>query len=250
MRRGKYWYEQKEFWHAGKPFLFSTDQWARAPAEVENVINLLNMKKGASVLDLCCGVGRHSIELARHGFHVTGVDKTLDYLKEARRRAKKEGLKIQFIKDDMRRFRRKTFFDVVLNLFTSFGYFEHQEDDRRVVRNVYASLKKNGTFLVEVMGKEVLARIFQKRDWFERNGCIILEDREPVENWTYIKSRWIVLRGTTKKEFMIKIRLYSAVELIALLKNVGFKTFEAYGSLAGTPYDHTAKRLVVVARKG
>lgn len=99
----------------------------------------------------------------------------------------------------MRHFRRKNFFDVVINLFTSFGYFEREEDDYRVIENVYASLKKNGVFLIELLGKEVLARIFQKRDWYERDGYMILENREPVQNWRSIKSRWIILRGARKK---------------------------------------------------
>ena len=144
---------------------------------------------------------------------------------------------------------RKNTFDAVLNFFTSFGYFKNQEDDYRVVQNVYNSLKKGGVFLIEIMGKEVLARIFQKRDWYEINGLIVLEERETDKNWEYIKSRWILIKGKNKKEFTITLRLYSAVELSALLRKTGFKKIEVYGDLTGAPYDHTAKRLVVKAYK-
>ncbi|GAI45550.1 unnamed protein product, partial [marine sediment metagenome] len=216
-------------------------RWEQAPEEVENIISLLGIKKGKKILDLCCGVGRHSIEFARRGYHVTGVDITTEYLNQARRKARKVKVKIEFIKDDMRRFYRENSFDAVVNLFTSFGYFENQEDDYRVVQNIYDSLKKGGVFLVEIMGKEVLARIFQKRDWYEINGLIVLEERETDKNWEYIKSRWILIKGKNKKEFTITLRLYSALELMNLFKNVGFRKVKAYGDLAGAPYDHTAK---------
>jgi SAM-dependent methyltransferase len=198
---------------------------------------------------LCCGVGRHSIELARRGFHVTGVDITARYLDEARRQAKRAKVNVDFIRSDMRRFRRNKSFDVVLNFFTSFGFFKNQNDDRRVIQNIYSSLKKGGVFLMELMGKEILARIYQKRDWIERDGLIILEEREPLENWSYIKARWILIKRGHKKEYTVKLRLYSAVELTTLLKAAGFRKLDVYGVFTGVPYDHTAKRLVVRARK-
>jgi ubiquinone/menaquinone biosynthesis C-methylase UbiE len=245
----KHWHEQNEFWHATSPILFRKARWEQTPEEVENIISLLGVKQGKKILDLCCGVGRHSIEFARRGFKITGVDATTEYLKQARRKARKARVKIEFIKDDMRRFYRENTFDAVVNLFTSFGYFENQKDDYRVVQNIYTSLKKGGVFLIEIMGKEVLARIFQKRDWYEINGLIVLEERETDKNWEYIKSRWILIKGKNKKEFTITLRLYSAVELSALLRKTGFKKIDVYGDLAGTPYDHIAKRLVVVAQK-
>ncbi len=249
MRKRKPWYEKKDFWHTTGLFLFGKARWKMASEEVEHVISLLQLKPKAKVLDLCCGVGRHSIGFARRGFKVTGVDLTAHYLKEARQRAKKAKLNIKFIKDDMRRFRKRNTYDVVINLFGSFGYFENQRDDFKVAKNVYNSLKKNGSFIIEIMGKEILARIFQKRDWYEIGGMMILEERKTSEDWSRIHSRWIILEGRKRKEFNISMQLYSAVELSALLKNIGFRKINVYGDLTGSPYDQNAKRLVVVAHK-
>jgi len=106
----KNWYEQNEFWHVTSPILFRKAWREQAPEEVENIISLLGCQgqKGRKILDLCCGVGRHSIEFARRGFHVTGVDISTEYLNQARRKARKARVKIEFIKDDMRRFCRCT----------------------------------------------------------------------------------------------------------------------------------------------
>jgi 2-polyprenyl-3-methyl-5-hydroxy-6-metoxy-1,4-benzoquinol methylase len=96
------WYEQEEFWEAMAPKIFSALHWDVAPLEIEKITALLEIKPGSRVLDLCCGPGRHSLELARLGFRVTGVDRTSRYLDEAREKAKEQGLYIDFLQEDMR----------------------------------------------------------------------------------------------------------------------------------------------------
>ncbi|NIT57732.1 MAG: methyltransferase domain-containing protein, partial [Aliifodinibius sp.] len=115
----------------------------------------LGIEASSPILDLGCGIGRHTLELAHRGFTVTGVDRTQTYLNKAREKARIGGLEVEFVQADMRSFRRTGAFEAVINLFSSFGYFENPEEDRRVVENVYDSLKPGGRFLVEMMGKEV-----------------------------------------------------------------------------------------------
>jgi ubiquinone/menaquinone biosynthesis C-methylase UbiE len=130
------WYEREEFWESMAPKIFSEGHWKNAAAEVDSFIRLLGISPGAKLLDLCCGPGRHALELARRGFHVTAVDRTATYLEQAKERAEQEGLPIEFVLADMRHFRRPGSFDAVLNLYTSFGYFEHPEEDKQVLENV------------------------------------------------------------------------------------------------------------------
>lgn len=215
-----------------------------------NIISLLKIDPGVSVLDLCCGPGRHSLELARNGFSIIGVDRTQTYLETARKQAEIEGLKVEFIQEDMRSFCKPNAFDVVINLFTSFGYFEDIKDDKQVITNVYRSLKNKGVFLIDIMGKEVLARVFCERNWHEVDNNIVLEERKICKNWSWIDNRWILIKDGKKEEYKISHRIYSAVELIALLNECGFNLIDVYGDLTGEPYDHTAKRLILVAHKG
>ena len=104
--------------------------------EIDKVIKLLDIEKGAKVLDLCCGIGRHSLELARQGYKVVGVDLTKRYLAKARKQAGSEGLNIEFVRDDMREFNRADSFDAAINMFTAFGYFESQAENNRVLENI------------------------------------------------------------------------------------------------------------------
>ncbi len=243
------WYENDEFWATMAPLMFNARRLEGTPAEVDEIIALLNIQPGAQILDLACGPGRHSLEFARRGFRVTGVDRTTLYLKQAREQAAREGLDVEFVQTDMREFVRPNAFDAAINMFSAFGYFDDPADDRRVARNVCQSLDAGGAFLIQTMGKEVLAHIFQDRRWSEEDGMIWLEEGKVLDNWARSETRWILFKGAERHEFRFTLRLYAATEMIALLKDCGFASTHIFGDLAGAPYDQNAKRLHAVAHK-
>ena len=244
------WHELDEWWEATSEVLFQPRAWEIAPMQVEQVLALAGMEPPIRVLDMPCGVGRHSLEFARLGCIVTGVDRTAAFLSRAQERADDLGLKIEVLQADMRDFQRADAFDLVVNLFTSFGYFEDPADDVKVLENFYTSLRPGGVLLMDLMGKEVLARIFQPRDWNQlQDGSLVLEERVIKQDWSWIENRWILIRDGEKREFPLSHRLYSAAELKALLADVGFENIHTYGGLNGSPYDHEARRLVLTARK-
>lgn len=245
------WFENEAFWQETASFLFSQRRFEATPGEVDLILERLESPPAAQILDLCCGPGRHSLELSRRGFQVTGVDRNDVYLEQARRAAAAENLDIEFVRDDMRHFARPASFDLVLNLYTSFGYFADSREDRHVAENVYRSLRPGGQFILEMFGKEILARTFRERDWMQReDGSYLLEERELSDDWGRVKNRWIIVRAGQAKEFHLDLRLYSAVEMKTLLTACGFEDVRCFGSLDGEPYDQNAKRLVAVARKG
>jgi hypothetical protein len=99
-------------------------------------------------------------------------------------------------------------------------------------------------------GKENLARDFKERDWSMLDDVLLLEERKVSRDWTWIEARWIVIRGSERREFIVEHRLYSGQELRTLLLEAGFSSVDLYGSFDGTAYDHAARRLVAVARAG
>ena len=153
----------------------------------------------------------------RKGFLVTGVDRTSIYLERATMQATVEGLNVEFVQHDMRTFCRKSTYDAVLNMYSSFGYFENPEDDRQVLSNVYVSLKKGGKLIMDMKGKEIVASDFQEHDWYEENGVLFLEERRITDDWNYIWNRWIKIDGNQRSEFVFSLRLYSGEELSSLL---------------------------------
>jgi len=243
------WHEDDDFWERTAPFMFSEQLWESAPTEVAQIMALLEVEPGTSILDMCCGPGRHSLEWARRGYHVTGVDRTSAYLEQAQQRAGEEGLTIQFVQEDMRRFCKPNAFDGATMMFTSFGYFEDPAENRQVLTNLYRSLKDRGTLIVDVMGKEVLSRIFRERDWSEHNDAFLLQEREVSRNWSWMENRWILLGDGERYEARVTHWIYSAAELSDMLKECGFGRVKVYGDFEGAPYDRQAKRLIAAAYK-
>lgn len=243
------WHNQDKFWELFEPILYNQQRQSSAKVEVEKVVNLLQIPQKARILDLCCGVGRHSLELARQGFDVVGVDRTTSFIEKAKQKAEKNNLNVAFIVGDMREYCQPNSFNIVMNLFGSFGYFEDPEDDRQVVKNMYASLYSGGKFLIETMGKEILARGFQERDWSEEGDTLVLAERKPHQNWGRMQTRWIVIKGNQQVEYTVSVRSYSAVELSSLLSDCGFANVQVYGDLEGIDYDQGAKRLVVIGTR-
>lgn len=244
------WHDNAEFWAGTGPYIFRDFIREKSAQEVALLTALLALTPGAKILDMPCGVGRHSLELARRGFAVTGVDRTREYLAECRSAAEREGLATEWVEGDMREFRRAGAFDVVINMYTSFGYFEDQDQDRRVAAGMFESLRSGGQVLFEMMGKEILSRTFRASDWHEEpDGTIVLEQRALSRDWSWIENRWVFTKDGKTREMTFSHRLYDAPALVTLLEEAGFVDLKAYGSLAGAAYDEDAERLVVVGRK-
>ena len=243
------WHSRDAFWKLFEPVLFNQQRQLQAKDDVEKIKKLLHIEEGDRILDLCCGIGRHSLELSRRGFDVSGVDRTAAYIDKARLEAQNSDLDVEFVVGDMREFYVPNNFDIIMNLFGSFGYFEDPEDDRKVVEHMYSSLRTGGKFLIETQGKEILARDFQEREWSQEGDLLILSERKITHNWSCIETRWIVIRGAQRSEYQVSVRSYSAVELASLLYGCGFPEVRVYGNLDGAEYDQAAQRLVVVGCK-
>lgn len=241
------WHDDDAFWISFAPFMFDEERWNVTAIEIDLLAELIALTPGTAVLDLGCGPGRHSLELARRGCRVTGVDRTHFYLQKARDRAETEHLDIEFIQADMRQFTRPESFDLAINLFTTFGYFEAAADNLQVLRNVYTSLRPGGILVMELSGKEVLARTFRERDWQEQGGTILLEERRIIDNWSQVENQWTIISGHERIHYTFRHWTYSAVELQGMLEEVGFGNVNIYDGLQGGPYDHNARRLTAVA---
>jgi SAM-dependent methyltransferase len=243
------WHDTDPFWLTMGRVMFHSRRWAGTSAEVDHLVQLLQLPAGAAILDLPCGPGRHSLELARRGFDVTGVDRTRAYLDQAQAASTAEGLSVRWAQGDMRTWRQPDRFHAALNLWSSFGYFEDPADDRRHLESVLASLAPGGTLVLDTMSLEILARDFSESSVLELDGSLLIERRRIIGPWTAIESTWTLLQGDTREERTMRVRLYSARHLAGLLHQVGFTDIEILGGLDGVPFDHKAKRLVLLARK-
>ncbi|MFO7975716.1 MAG: class I SAM-dependent methyltransferase [Candidatus Hydrogenedentota bacterium] len=243
------WHDDDQFWTLFQKWGFTEARWAAAEVEADQMLALTQQVPPLDVLDMCCGVGRHCIAFAKRQCRVVGVDRTAVYLEEARATAKEENLAIEFVQDDMRRFSRADSFGLALSLYTSFSYFDAHEENMTVLRNLCASLRPGGVLVVEMMGKEVLARKFTERDWNQIDDSFLLHERHLEEDWSRMSNRWIFIEKNERYEVEACHWLYSATELANMLSEAGFGSTKTFGALNGAPYDQHAERLVTVSRK-
>ncbi len=245
------WWEQDWFWDTYRPLMFDPDRLEDTPLEVNGIMKLTGLVPGDRFLDSCCAFGRHALEMAERGIRVTGVDRQSGYIEEARKKAADRGLEIDFVLSSSLDYINPGTFDGAMNFFTSFGYFEDQDQEELAVKNICTSLKPGGFFLIDIQGKELLARDYKERDWFERDGYKIFLEYKIKDSWTQLENRWLFIPGEGGKVTEIKFthRIYSALELAELLSRCGFADVELYGDLGGSPYDEKAKRLIAVGRK-
>ncbi|MCL0081979.1 class I SAM-dependent methyltransferase [Dehalococcoidia bacterium] len=243
------WFEDEAFWESFYPFLFTQERFQIAEEQVEKILELVDFK-GHDVLDLCCGPGRHSIALAKKGLTVTGVDRSRFLLAKAEARAEEQNVEVEWVEEDMRYFTCHEAFDLVLNMFTSFGYFDNKDDDLKVLQNIHQSLRPGGICLLDVVGKEWLAKAFQPTTAQEApDGSLLVQRHEIFDDWTRIRNEWILVKKDKAESFRFHHTIYSAQELKDRLRQVGFQRIRMFGDLEGNEYGPNARRLVAVGWK-
>lgn len=218
----------------------------RTPVEVDQIEALLQLHPPRRVLDLPCGQGRHAIELARRGYEVTGVDLSPYMLGVARERAEATDVRVRWLAGDMREALPGETFDVVLNLFTSFGYFDDEADDRRVVRAAASMLPPGGRFLLEVINGQWVIGNFQERQWFTVGQMAVMERRSlDVSSRRMVVER-TVNSGNGDETSVHTVRLYTGPAVKTTLEAAGFSQVELYGDWDGAPLTPESLRVLAV----
>jgi len=203
--------------------------------EVDFFVAALHLFPEDAILDLCCGQGRHSLELARRGFQkICALDRSHYLIQRARYQAKKEGLNIQFKEGDARKLPYPSDnFDTVLILGNSFGYFESIQDDLQVLREVHRVLKPGGKIFIDVADGEYLKSHFQPRSWeWIGKKQFVLRERSLSSDGQRLISREIITHvenGVIADQFYAE-RLYSRDDLCRLLEECGFRDVDYHGT--------------------
>lgn len=218
-----------------------------AEEEAEASMRLSDCIPPSVVLDMPCGYGRHSALLAKVGYRVVGMDRSAPLLEEARKRGM--GSSLWLARADYRAIPSVAdAFDVVLNLFTSFGFYD-EEVNLKVLREFRRVLKPGGRLVLEIQHRDALVRDFQAHDWLEvpQVGTLVI-DRifDPVEG--VIRATQALLQeGGHANSQSYTLRVYTATELVQLVRQAGFAEVKCFGSLQGEPLSPDS-RLVLLAQ--
>jgi len=244
------WYKTffgEDYLHLYEPILTPE----RTQREVEGIVNLLALPQGSSILDLCCGHGRHAIPLAQRGYKVAGQDLSEVFLHEAEKEALAKGIQVNWLHGDMRNIPFENEFDAVINIFTAFGYLENQDEDQQVLKQIHKALKPGGLFLLETLHREGLMRHFSPH-MIEHypEGLIVLEERnfDLLTSRSKVKLTMIYPDGR-QKEYGNAVRVYTLTELAQMLTKAGVQVKAYYGAWDGSELTIDSFRLILLAQK-
>lgn len=219
-------------------------------AEADFVQQALGLPLNTKILDVPCGAGRISLELASRGYQVTGVDLSLPLLQDAMGKAEARRLSIGWEHRDMRDLPWRGEFDGAVCLWSSFGYFDEQ-GNADFLTAVSGALKPGApllldTPLIETRLPEMQA---EPRVWWPVGDLLALEERSFDHVNSRVESQWtFVHEGRVEKKFL-SLRLYTYRELCCLLEQAGFGNHQAYGSLDWEPFELGSTWLYMLTTK-
>lgn len=234
------WFDTK-YYHQ----LYNNRDEKEASFFIDNIVNELALDANARILDLCCGKGRHAIQLNQMGFDVVGVDLSGQSIAQAK---KFEQENLRFFVHDMRNPMPGEQFDAVFNLFTSFGYFENLADNLKVLESIHSYLNKDGILFIDFMNVNVVIKNMVPVEQKERDG-ILFDIQKYVEDNQIVKRISFSDNGK-KHEYFEKVQAIDYQEFIRLLETANFKVEQTFGNYSLQPYDQlSSERLILQARK-
>jgi ubiquinone/menaquinone biosynthesis C-methylase UbiE len=238
--------------------LYSHRDVAEARADIEAIVRLLDPPRDEPLLDLCCGACRHVLVLREMGFtQLVGLDLSSELLEVAARDLAGNGTQsaqacadVELVRSDMRQIPYENHFATVLSLFTSFGYFDGDEENEAVFEAVYRALRPGGKFLIDYMNRDYVIANLVERDEkvlpdrrIQNVRCLTDECRR-VE-----KTTTVITEDGQVREFLESVRIYAQPEMVRMLERAGFTDVTCYGSLDGQACGPDSRRLILIARK-
>jgi len=243
------WYED---WFNSDGYELVYDQ--RDLSEAERLADLiernLQPQPGADVLDVGTGRGRHARVLAERGYRVTGLDIAEKAIATARERATNRGLtsdQITFVQGDMRLPHFQERFDGVVNLFTSFGFFEDEADHQRAVSSMAAALKPGGWLVQDFLNAPYVHAHLVPESEKENGGVHVRQERWIEDN--RVRKRITLTKNGKAHTFVESVRLLTRDDFERMYSEAGLKLIDSFGDYDGSPHSDKSPRLILVARK-
>lgn len=225
--------------------LYKNRDYSEASLFIDNITEFLKLKSHAVCWDLCCGKGRHSIYLNSKGYYVEGTDLSMQSIEEAGKSANDT---LQFYQHDMRKLFRTNYFDVVFNLFTSFGYFERREDDLHVFDAVQKALKPGGLFVFDYLNSGYVKKIIVPQDTKTMEG-IDFSISKRIEQNTIIKGINFTDRGKSF-HYEERVKLFDRQYFENLAKDCRLNILNTFGNYQLQDFDpETSPRLILIMQK-
>ena len=234
------WFDSK-YYHV----LYKNRDKKEATTLINNLLNRFKFSKHSTFLDLACGTGRHSVYLNNKGFKVEGVDLSRKSLEKAKIYESKT---LKFYCEDIRNFRKPKHYDVILNLFTSFGYFQNESDNQKVFQNIHESLKNKGLFILDFFNtNKVISKLKEHEIKIINNIRFEITKKHDGD---FVYKNICVTDNENKHTFTEKVQLIRKDQFINYTTGLNMKLINSFGDYHFNNYDHqNSERLILVFQK-
>ncbi len=215
---------------------------------LNKVLSYIPIDPGSEILDAACGAGRHSILMARKGFKVTAFDLSEPLLEIAAAKNKAQNLDINFFREDLRKVKLDKKFSLILNLFTSFGYFDSDEENFAFIRSAYEMQGKEGYFIFDYFNEAFLRKHVVAESSKIINGLEIKEKRGIKGN--RIVKQIEIVQGGDRLNYEESVQLYTFNEIIERFRETGYREVQIFGNYnCGTFEPEESDRLIIIFQK-
>lgn len=213
---------------------------------IENVTKFIEIPAKAKVMDLACGKGRHSITLNQLGFNVLGLDLSEESIAYAKQF---ENEHLHFDVHDMRKIYQENEFDAIFNLFTSFGYFENEEENTQVFEAIKKQLKPNGIFVFDYLNADKIVKNLLPYEEKEIDG-ILFKITKSITNTNFIKKEIDFYADGKEWHFEEFVKALYKKDFDAMIEKAGYKTLQVFGNyqLASLFNESTSDRLIYILK--
>ncbi len=220
-----------------------------AEQEAQTISRVLDLRENDFILDLCCGSGRHDIPLVRMGYRVIGLDYS-DHLIKIAQASRLPGNEFpQYTRADARKIPfREGVFDIVLNLYTSFGYFSDEENNTFLL-SISRLLKPDGRFYIDYFNPPYVLANLVKESMKEKDGTKIVEKRKYDSSNHRVEKTIIIEQNRNSEVFHESVRLYNYSEMLCMLQDAGLHIEGVFGDVNGDPYRETSERMILYGSK-
>lgn len=219
-----------------------------AEDHIKLILDNVKIRSGAKILDMACGAGRHAIILARKNFHLTAVDLSENLISIAEQSARNENLKIDFIQSDIREFETNSKFELIVNLFTSFGYFESDEENYAVLQKAYELLVEDGYFVLDFFNSHFLQQNLVECSEESLGGAEIHQYRKIKDK--RVTKKIVISKNGNLNTYEESVRMFTKDELVDAIQNIGFDIYKTFGDFLGNEFDIlNSPRLILICKK-
>ena len=225
--------------------LYKNRDEKEAQVFIDNLIDYLQIPKGSKLIDIACGKGRHAKYFNKKGMDVVGVDLSQNSINTAK---KDENKNLQFSVHDMRENYQENSFDVVTNLFTSYGYFENNKDEQKAINAMANNLKKEGILIIDFMNtKKVIANLVLNEQKMINN--IQFDITRQVKDGFILKDIRII-EGKEQQQFQEKVKAITLADYSEFITNAGLKIIDIFGNYKLDNFDEEiSDRLILICKK-